>query len=1010
MSLKAKLLASIRAINARIQRIPALPIITVTLSGIAISFLVARNVFGLNLVFGDNPLVTQNSASVIGDYLFKAWHLTAYGENLPTSTGYLLLYAFSSTASALGHMELYTWLLNLSIPLSFFSSYVLIRKFCKSTVARIAGSAFYVINPVVISAYVAGVFMWSFVFLPLSLAALLELLERQNFRNVAKVAATSGLVIWAFPTITVALGILFAFVLLGQVATKRLRVTRKLALWIGLTGVLVVILNMAYYFLVNNYSNSPQFGYQSSSVLADFTYTYQDASVLNLLRLAGNIGSPQAPLGYNDLTNVANLIGYIIPMIAIAGFLLVKETDERKRFDPMFYAFIGIACFAALLDFLATSQASWVIQNLSFLWTLRNPLRLQVVLLLAVAPVFAFSLEKLGSLSKHYFQGKEYRKFLVTFFIVLLGISQIYSYNAFAFNGYMGMDVYSGNKIATLGPDGNIAGILDNPAGMPNQAVYRGIILPFDHSAELNVEFANPLIYPARLGLVGNVTSELADSLDAPASLGNLLSLLSTRYVFLNNGWKDTTFSILQPDNLSLVASDLGGRPSATLSNGNVSEFIVSTALPRVYLSDYAVLSSNPETIGLVNSSVFSHYPVLLPVTQSGCGADGSGGSPVLCSYNWQETPQQGTYGLYVVAYGNNQSVPIYYSLDNGPLSEATLSETNGTMGYVGGMTLNTGPHDLGLGTGQLVSLSSLNTTFVGKGTWSVSNGSVTVENGVLRTSKAYGSFDLNVDFTPESYGAENWQGPNIYFAQNASSYVRLIFHSDGYLEIATKSAGTYHAGVFVKTVSTLPSKNHLRLIKHGETLGIYLNGNYVTQFQNPVMNNVGSIGLGSDNSTTYYSSATVDPNVIAGVWMFPQGMTQAVSQPSIAMGPASYQLNFHQANASNMVIFLGETYDPMWVATMDGTALTTHMMTNTYGNGWVAYASPGDHTVDLSYAPNRTYQILLFISVSAMAVLLLIAYVPRTLLRDRDQESPANQKSEILQEGADTSHKTPHR
>ncbi len=543
MSLKEKLVASIRAFHARLQGISVLPSLAVALSGIVITFLVARSVFDLNLVFGDNPLVTQNSASVIGDYLFNAWHLTAYGENLPTSTGYLLLYAFSSFASFLGHMQIYTWLMNLSIPLSFFSSYVLIRKFCKSTWARIAGSAFYVVNPVVISSYVAGVFMWSFVFLPLSLAALLDFLERRNYRNVAKVAATTGLVMWAFPTITVALGVLFAFVFVGQVATKSLRMTRRLVLWVAFAGLLVVLLNLAYYFLSNNYSNSPQFGYQSSSVLADFTYTYQDASVLNLLRLAGNIGSPQAPLGYNDLTNVANLIGYAIPMIAVGGFLLVKGADEKRRFDPVFYAFIGIACFTTLLSFLATSQASWIIQDLSVLWTLRNPLRLQVVLLLAITPVFAFSLEKLGSLSKQYFRSKEYRKFLVTLLIVLLGISQIYSYNAFAFNGYMGMDVYSGNKISTLGPDGNVAGILNNSMSLSDQAVYRGIILPFDHSAELNVEFENPLIYPARLGLVGNVTSELADSLDAPAGLSNLLSLLSTKYVYLNNGWQNTGFS-----------------------------------------------------------------------------------------------------------------------------------------------------------------------------------------------------------------------------------------------------------------------------------------------------------------------------------------------------------------------------------------------------------------------------------------------------------------------------------
>lgn len=358
-----------------------------------ITIAVARNLLFTNFVFGDNPLVTPASSTVIGEYIFDAWHPAAFGGDFSSPVGYVLLYAFSSIASLLKSESVFAILMNLSIPLGFLSFYVFCRKFTDGFWPAVAGAALYIVNPATISYFASGGFPWVLPFLPLAFWGLVDLLETRSLRSLAKAGLFTGLTLWAFPTVVTALLAAYGAVVLSYMFLKGPGFLRKALPWLAALLLLVLAVNAPFVYSSYLYSQSPQYGYSGSGVLADFRYTYADITLPNLLRLAGNSGSPQVALGYNDAGNVLNEIGYIIPALAIAGVLWAKSSKNRNRLLSMAASSALVVSFALVLKYVALSDFGWVIGDVPLLWTLRNPIKLQLVLAVCLAPLFAFALE-----------------------------------------------------------------------------------------------------------------------------------------------------------------------------------------------------------------------------------------------------------------------------------------------------------------------------------------------------------------------------------------------------------------------------------------------------------------------------------------------------------------------------------------------------------------------------------------------------------------------------------------
>jgi hypothetical protein len=351
-------------------------------------------------------------------------------------------------------------------------------------------------------------------------------------------------------------------------------------------------------------------------------------------------------------------------------------------------------------------------------------------------------------------------------------------------------------------------------------------------------------------------------------------------------------------------------------------------------------------------------------------------------SYSW-DMPFQGTFNLYATVaavQSNNTEIPIYYSLDGGEIHKATVQAKLGELEYIATLELKPGSHKLMLAP-QTDPLVDQNSTFVGGGSWTLQNNLLKINNGTI-FSQNYANFDLNVKFKPVQYGAETWNGPELRFAwTNSSYYWRLIFHKEGNLELAQQIGNTYNKGIVVRAANvTADSWNFLRLTKNNNTISIELNGVRLLTYtdQNGEMGStLGKIGIGSDNSVTDFEDATVSKNIIEGLGMIPNEAPKDTPEMQVRLDSGKYSLKFKQTSDSGVMVFLGESYDQNWQATMDGQVLSSHSEANTYGNSWFTNATQGAHEVQISYKPNDMYHNLLYVSAGTVGVLFIVAIFP---------------------------------
>lgn len=950
-------------------------VLAVTLAAFLVSFSVTRNIVFATLVFGDNPLIKSSSGPTIGEYVFSNWHRAAYGENYPWPLGYLFLYSFVNFAVLFGNFRVFNFLTYFSFPISFISFYMFSKKFCQSVGLRIIAATMYIINPVVISYFVAGGFIWTLVFLPLLISYFLDLLENPNKRNAIKAGVFASLTIWTFPTLLIIAIFSLLVILVSYLLTAQYKLNFLRCRVIPLSFFVLIIILCNSPFIFATYNCSPQYAYSSYDVLSDFQYTYREVTLPNLLRLSGNIGSPQVPLGYLDMRDAKNAIGYIIPAISLASVFWIKKSERKLRLNAMLASLIANCFFAIFLKYASFSEMSWIILIMPLLWTLRNPFKVQLMILISIIPLFVFSLEQLASTCLRFLKQKKIKRATLVFAVMLLAVLQVYIYNPFAFNGYMGIDKYAGN-LQTLDADKTINNIIQDSLQWYTDGNYRGIIFPFDHKTELHVQFNNPLLYPGRLGLRSEVTDEIDNELKAGSEMANLLSLLSTKYVYVNYEWKETGFHIIQPDNLTRLVENFRKGNITEEYSGEYSKFIIETVLPRLYVSSYPIFYSNIETIKFINNSVFCWKPVFLNINYEGSEIDNLDNSHFVATNSYSlNAPFRGQFDLYVIIYSNKSETTIYYTLDDGEIYGRTVKVAAESLNYLTTLKLDSGFHRLKLATD--VSTLSLDKDFTTEGSCKFEGDVIKINDGLMLTSKDYDIFDLDFQFNPIRYGTKTWHGPSVYFAYNGSSYFRLIFHKNGRLELSQKTPTGYYSGIIVKSANVIPGWNNLRVIKDKETLIVYLNGKHLMSFSNPSLNASGRIGLRSEESITYFKNVVIRTNIIAGIWLFPIESAKNTQVLSVEMNVDKYLLQFNQSEESLIAVCLGENYDSGWEARIDGEILKNHQKANLYANSWFTNISKGVHRVEIYYKNSAVYKSLLYVSVICLGILFIVAYLP---------------------------------
>jgi uncharacterized membrane protein YfhO len=102
-----------------------------------------------------------------------------------------------------------------------------------------------------------------------------------------------------------------------------------------------------------------------------------------------------------------------------------------------------------------------------------------------------------------------------------------------------------------------------------------------------------------------------------------------------------------------------------------------------------------------------------------------------------------------------------------------------------------------------------------------------------------------------------------------------------------------------------------------------------------------------------------------------------------------SFALNWHRRSptaldvtagrsANPFLLVFGEAFSPEWQATLDGAPLK-HVIVNGVSNGWVVPALPdGSSQINLTFVGQRYYIIAAVVSLVSLAIIVLLACVPR--------------------------------
>jgi hypothetical protein len=953
------------------------------IGAIIVTYFTARNVFGQTLVFGDTPWAGNGSASILRQYLWNIWNPAAYGENSPKPQGYLLLYFFAELASFIGKDAVYSFLLHLSLPLSFISFYIYSKKFCNNLLARIFGSTLYIINPVTIAYFTAGQFMWTLVFLPLSINYFIQLLESGNAENALKASLFASLTVWTLPTIAFILGLGLTATALSYIITadKIKEYFKKLFPHLILYTLIFLLSVSPYIFSSIIYFNSPNFNL-SGNVIVDFRYTYQDATILNLLRLAGNTGSPQAVFGYNSAKNLNNELGYVIPLIALLSIFWKKNHERKYRVT----AVLALLCFSLLftysLRFICNSEISWIIAENPVFWTLRNPFKIQLLVLISIVPLFIYSLENLAAFSMKLVKVKNFKLVLLTSALTFLALSHVYFYNPFAFNGYMGVDQHPGMESAVL--DQTLSSIVNDSLNWAEIGDYRGLILPFDHKSELHVEFSNMLLYPCRLGQRSRAVEILNNALTGNTKLENYMRILGIKYVYVNKMWRDTGFYITQPKNPSSILASFGDTCSLEESNNKYSKLTIEDVLPTLYVSQHPIFYSNIETINLLDKQIFEDMPVFLEMENMGCETIQDGDKNLKAFHYGLNMPFTETYNLYLVGYVESVE-HLYYQVDYGELNKATFLEGKTPAVCVARLKMECGSHNLTLAVDKVDFFADLSHDFLnyGNGSYNIEGQRINVNDGTVIGTKEFESFDLTLKFKALTFGDESWHGPYIYFALKDGSYYCAIFHKNGLVELAKYSEGQFQSFMALKQTNiNFQDWNNLRILKLNDTVTLYIEDQQILSLQDPILCGGGKIGLGSFHSSTLYENVEVVPNMIGGVWLIPDEKSHVEQFEILEKGSGHYSLRIHQTVGAQLLIFLGENYDPLWELKINGDKASNHMKANIYGNCWVINSPSNILNIEISYRPNMAYKYLLYISLAVEILTIAGAFFPSLILK----------------------------
>jgi hypothetical protein len=349
--------------------------------------------FGNSLVYSDYSYVSGNSIGRLWDNIWYPWSSGNFGF----SQRYTLIYFVNLASSLLTfiHVDVAPFVLRIFLPflVCFMSMYYIVRRLAPSRLAIIP-AIFYVINPVVFGDFITGQTLWAYAVLPWVLYFWIEIFLHRKYTisNALLAALFLYFEYGALPPILIPLGvILFVIAAAGFVkACLEERTLRALLPFMAFPVVIgVVFAGLALPYLLATSSGGQSFVLASS--IRDYIHNYSATTIENVLRLAGNQGNGQWPLGYN-IPSFTNQFGYVVPTTIVIGLLMVK-----KRWKEQITPLLLLGVLLAIIGFIyvITEQRGLGIKLFSGNWmvaAIRNPQKLYVIMLVLTALLLGYAL------------------------------------------------------------------------------------------------------------------------------------------------------------------------------------------------------------------------------------------------------------------------------------------------------------------------------------------------------------------------------------------------------------------------------------------------------------------------------------------------------------------------------------------------------------------------------------------------------------------------------------------
>ena len=324
-------------------------------------------IVGRYYAFGDLP---PNAKEIALRKFFDTWHETMLGFEHQYPIHKFYFGVLTTLFGAAGQNALF-----LSLPaLAFVSFLFLGRRFVDEGPALYVAAGLYALNPLTVGEMVNGGSgeLLAYVGGPIVVEYLYRIPERESWSPVLKAGAAFGffgVIPWTL------FWIIVPFVTRVLIAARtaprkagRLFVSGGLGVLLSLPGVFYIVMRGG------SIANANGF-------FAQLEWNYADATLLSVLRLAGNHGSFGLKYyGYN--TEPWAFVGFVIPFVALFGW-----KNERLRF--LYPTVGGIVIFSLLTKRGITYP---MFDMFPPLWTLRSMTKLMFALSLATSLLFASGL------------------------------------------------------------------------------------------------------------------------------------------------------------------------------------------------------------------------------------------------------------------------------------------------------------------------------------------------------------------------------------------------------------------------------------------------------------------------------------------------------------------------------------------------------------------------------------------------------------------------------------------